>query len=237
MSLKQAFLRSLTKPPEIDDFVASVADGESRSAPGAGLDLAQLGERSANASAVLKKFPAALRQSRELLPGLRRRPYLMTSEGTTIRTSRSLARSRSARSIRSADDGMELHNYYAAYAPSLRDLPDAATVSKGLRSRHGTDGSCAPARWWRISPGRCFLTRLPPASIFAQVLPPSLSGARPPLSMTPAFDEVMERIGGAERMVGAGGSACVSNGHHHGRRPHLERFSWAVVAWRLRRGR
>ena len=41
--------------------------------------------------------------------------YLMTSEGTTIRTSRSLAAIEAAMDTQ-ADDGMALHNYYAVYA-------------------------------------------------------------------------------------------------------------------------
>ena len=43
MSLKNAFLRSLTKPPEIDDFSEATPHREGRSARRSGLDLAQLG--------------------------------------------------------------------------------------------------------------------------------------------------------------------------------------------------
>ena len=43
MSLKQAFLRSLTKAPEIDDFSQSPADHKSGPAHRTGLDFAELG--------------------------------------------------------------------------------------------------------------------------------------------------------------------------------------------------
>jgi predicted Zn-dependent protease len=44
----------------------------------------------------------------------------------------------------------------------------------------------------------------PPAagSLLAQALAPSLSGARPPLSTMPAFDEIMERMGGRSEWSG-----------------------------------
>ena len=44
----------------------------------------------------------------------------------------------------------------------------------------------------------------PPAagSLLAQALAPSLSGARPPLSTMPAFDEIMQRMGGRSEWSG-----------------------------------
>ena len=43
-------------------------------------------------------------------------------------------------------------------------------------------------------------------SVLAQVLAPSLSGARPPLSTMPAFDEIMERMGGRSEWSGRVGT-------------------------------
>ena len=71
MSLKQAFLRSLTKPPEIDDFSQAAADGEGRSAHRAGLDLAQLGERGAHGFGGAEELRADRRNARQLLSDLR----------------------------------------------------------------------------------------------------------------------------------------------------------------------
>src|SRR5208282_322392 len=44
------------------------------------------------------------------------------------------------------------------------------------------------------------------ASLLAQTLPASLSGARPPLSMLPRFDEVMEGVGGRSEWTGRVGT-------------------------------
>jgi len=40
------------------------------------------------------------------------------------------------------------------------------------------------------------------ASLLAQLLGPSVSGARPPLSMLPMFDQIMERLGGRSEWIG-----------------------------------
>ena len=41
-------------------------------------------------------------------------------------------------------------------------------------------------------------------ALLAQVLGPSLSGARPPLSMLPMFDQILERVGGRSEWSGTG---------------------------------
>ena len=51
-------------------------------------------------------------------------------------------------------------------------------------------------------------------AMLSQVLPASLSGARPPLSMTAQFDQMMERMGGEKRMDRARGDARVSHRRH-----------------------
>jgi TldD protein len=200
MSLKQAFLRSLTKPPEIDDF--SQAPHLVKVDPRVEPDWSSRNwENEARAaSAVLKNF--------EQINGTRVNyylvyvtSYLMTSEGTAIRTSRSLAGIEAALDT-NADDGMDLHNYYAAYADKPAGLPDVATVSKGL-AQAGTQ-----LMELRSSPlvpdftGPVFFEAPAAASVLAQILPSSLSGARPPLSMAPAFDQMMERMGARSEWTG-----------------------------------
>lgn len=204
MSLKQAFLRSLTKPPEIDDF--SQAPHLVKVDPRIEPDWSSRNweNEARTASAVLKNF--------EQINGTRVNyylvyvtSYLMTSEGTTIRTSRSLAGIEAALDT-NATDGMDLHNYYAAYADKPMGLPDVATVSKGL-AQAGTQ-----LMELRSSPlvpdftGPVLFEAPAAASVLAQVLPPSLSGARPPLSMAPAFDQMMERIGARSEWTGRVGA-------------------------------
>ena len=213
MSLKQAFLRSLTKPPEIDDFseLPKPAVGvkvEPRQDPD--WSSRNWENEARTASAVLKNF--------EQINGTRVNyylvyitSYLMTSEGTTIRRSRSLAGIEAALDT-NADDGMDLHNYYAVYSEKAADLPDAATVSKGL-AQAGTQ-----LMELRSSPivqdftGPVLFEAPAAASVLAQILPASLSGARPPLSMAPAFDQMMERMGARSEWTGRVGARVLPTG-------------------------
>jgi hypothetical protein len=82
------------------------------------------------ASAAMKDFPQ-IYGNRVTYYIIYATSYVMTSEGTTIRSTRSLASIESGMDTE-ADDGMGLHNYYAAYATRPGDLPDVAAVTKGL---------------------------------------------------------------------------------------------------------
>ncbi len=200
MSLKQSFLRSLTKPPEIDDF--------SQAAPLVKIDAhaepdwtsRNWEDESRAASAALANFPH-LSGTRVNYYMIYVTYYLMNSEGTTVRTSRSLAAIEAALDT-TADDGMALHDYYATYVTKPADLPDPAAVGSSL-AQTGTE-----LMTMRQSPLMQDFTGPvlfdPPAagSLLAQALAPSLSGARPPLSTMPAFDEIMERMGGRSEWSG-----------------------------------
>jgi TldD protein len=200
MSLKQSFLRSLTKPPEIDDF--------SQATPLVKIDAhaepdwtsRNWEDESRAASAALANFPH-LSGTRVNYYMIYVTYYLMNSEGTTIRTARSLAAIEAALDT-TADDGMSLHDYYATYVKQPSDLPDPAAIGSSL-AQTGTE-----LMTMRQSPLMQDFTGPvlfdPPAagSLLAQALAPSLSGARPPLSTMPAFDEIMERMGGRSEWSG-----------------------------------
>jgi TldD protein len=200
MSLKQSFLRSLTKPPEIDDF--------SQAAPLVKIDAhaepdwtsRNWEDESRAASVALTNFPH-LSGARVNYYMIYVTYYLMNSEGTTLRSSRSLAAIEAALDT-TADDGMSLHDYYAVYVAKPGDLPDPAAVGNSL-AQTGTE-----LMTMRQSPLMQDFTGPvlfdPPAagSLLAQALAPSLSGARPPLSTMPAFDEIMERMGGRSEWSG-----------------------------------
>jgi TldD protein len=200
MSLKQAFLRSLTKPPEIDDFSQQppVVKVEPRIEPD--WTPRNWEEEARKASGTLKQFPE-LYGTRVNYYLVYVTSYLITSEGTTIRTSHSLAGVEAALDTQ-ADDGMPLHSFYAAYGVHPADLPDAAGVSKGLAQ------AGAQIKELRASPlvpdytGPVLFDAPAAASTLAQVLEPSLSGARPPLSMTQQFEALIERFGGRSEWTG-----------------------------------
>jgi len=200
MSLKQSFLRSLTKPPEIDDF--------SQAAPLVKIDAhaepdwtsRNWEDESRAASAALTNYPH-LSGARVNYYMIYVTYYLMNSEGTALRSSRSLAAIEAALDT-TAEDGMALHDYYAVYVAKPADLPDPAAVGNSL-AQTGTE-----LMTMRQSPLMPDFTGPvlfdPPAagSLLAQALAPSLSGARPPLSTMPAFDEIMERMGGRSEWSG-----------------------------------
>jgi TldD protein len=204
MALKQSFLRSLTKPPEIDDFAPTspLVKIDPRQEPD--WSSRNWDEEAREASVVLKDFPQ-LYGTRVNYYLVYATTYRMTTEGTAIRSTRHLAAVEAALDTQS-DDGMSLHNYYAVYRATPADLPDAATVSKGIASA-ATDLMAL-----RSSPllpdytGPVLFDAPAAASTLAQVLEPSLSGARPPLAMTRDFDSFIERFGGRSEWSGRVGT-------------------------------
>jgi TldD protein len=204
MSLKQAFLRSLTKPPEIDDFSQEppLVKVDPRIEPD--WTSRNWEDEARAASAALRDFPQ-LYGTRVNYSLIYITTYLMNSEGTTIRISRHLAAVEAALDTQ-ADDGMPLHNYYAVYVASPADLPDAAAIGKGVAQ------SGSELMQLRSSPlvpdytGPVLFDAPAAGSTLAQVLAPSLSGARPPLSMMPAFDQIIERMGGRSEWSGRVGT-------------------------------
>jgi TldD protein len=210
MALKQAFLRSLTKPPEIDDF--SQEPPLVRLDPRVEPDWTSRNweDEARTASAVFRDFPQ-LYGTRVNYSLIYVTTYLMNSEGTTIRSSRRLAAVEAALDTQ-ADDGMPLHNFFAVYVPRPGDLPDAAAIAKGLAQ------SGSELMQLRASPlvpdftGPVLFDAQAAGSTLAQVLAPSLAGARPPLSMMPAFDQIMERMGGRSEWSGRVGTRVLPSG-------------------------
>jgi TldD protein len=204
MSLKQAFLRSLTKPPEIDDF--SRAEPIVKIEPRLEPDWTSRNweNEARKASESLRTFPE-IYGTRVNYYLIYITQYLMTSEGTTIRTSQTLAAFEAGLDTQ-AEDGMPLHNFYAVYVERPADLPGPDIVSNGL-AKAGTQ-----LMQLRSSPlvpdytGPVLFDPSAAGSALAQMLAPSLSGARPPLSMVPAFDQMMDRMGARSEWTGRVGT-------------------------------
>ncbi len=89
MSLKQAFLRSLTKPPEIDDFSQAAPLVQVDPRPEVNWTTRSWEDEARAASAVLKNYPE-LNGTRVNYYMAYVTYYLMNTEGTTIRTSRTI---------------------------------------------------------------------------------------------------------------------------------------------------
>ncbi|MGA7623618.1 MAG: metallopeptidase TldD-related protein [Candidatus Acidiferrales bacterium] len=204
MSLKQSFLRSLSKPPEIDDFAQAppLVKIDPRIEPQ--WTSRNWEDESRAASAALLNFPE-LKGTRVNYYLVYITYYLMNTEGTTVRQSRHLAAIEAALDT-TAGDGMTLHDFYSVYVANPADLPDPATVGKALEQT-GTE-----LMMLRQSPlvpdftGPVLFDAPAAGSVLAQTLASSLSGARPPLSTMPAFDEMMERMGGRSEWTGRVGT-------------------------------
>lgn len=194
MSLKNAFLRSLTKPPEIDDFSQetpvvqiephAVADWTNR----------KWDDEARAASLALRSIPN-INGSRVTYYLVYTTYYLLNSEGTEIRIPHSLAGIEAGMDTL-ADDGMPLHNYYTVYVAKPGELPDPAAVAKGLQQSAQDLLALRTAPLSSDYTGPVLFDAPAASSLLTQLLPPSLSGARPPLSTSARVDEYMEQMGG-----------------------------------------
>src|SRR5258708_513463 len=121
--------------------------------------------------------------------------YLLNSEGTKIRANRSLAAVEASMETVS-DDGMPLHNYLAVYRSRPDQLPAAEAVRKDLEQ------AGEQLITLRVSPpaadydGPIFFEAPAAGSLLAQMLGPSLCGARGPLATQSDFEQLIDRLGG-----------------------------------------
>jgi TldD protein len=204
MSLKQAFLRSLTKPPEIDDFSQTLPLVQIDPRPEVNWTTRNWEDEARAASAVLKNYPE-LNGARVNYYMAYATYYLMNTEGTTIRTSRTIGAVEAAMDTQ-GEDGLPLHNFYSLYVTSPQDMPSPDVLAKSI-AKAGEE--LIALRKAPLSPdytGPVLFDAPAAGSLLAQALSPSLSGARPPLSMLPAFDEMMERMGGRSEWSGRVGT-------------------------------
>jgi len=208
-SKKQAFLTRLAKAPSIPDF--SPADPTVSVEPLVASDWSARNweQEARTVSAALRQFPA-LYSSRVVYHLIYTTTYLLNSEGTKIRANRSLAAIEASLETES-DDGMGLHNYYAVYRRRPDQLPAAEAVKKELEK------AGEQLITLRVSPPAAdydgpVLFEAPAAgSLLVQMLGPSLSGARGPLAMQSAFDQLMDRLGGRSEWTGKLGSRVLPN--------------------------
>lgn len=203
-SKKQAFMSRLAKAPSIPDF--SSADPTVSVEPLQTSDWSTRNweQEARTVSAALRQFPQ-LYSSRVTYHLIYTTTYLLNSEGTKIRANRSLAAIEASLETES-DDGMNLHNFYAAYRRRPDQLPAAEAVRKELEKAGEqliTLRVSSPAADYD---GPVLFEAPAAGSLLAQMLGPSLSGARGPLAMQSAFDQLMDRLGGRSEWTGKLGS-------------------------------
>lgn len=206
LSLKNAFLGSLTKPPEIDDF--SQATPVVRVEPHA-----EANWTSRNWEDEARKASAAFTGSPSQYGGrvtyymVFQTSYLLTSEGTEIRMPSTLASIEAALDTQ-ADDGMPLHNFYTFYTSRPSDLPDPSTVASALKQASEKLAALRDAPLLPDYGGPVLFDAHAAGSLLAQALAPSLSGARPPLATDDRFYQMLEEWAGTTIGPDAWASAC-----------------------------
>jgi TldD protein len=199
-SNKQAALRTLANAPTVDDFaqVPPVVMVEQRVEPD--WTSRNWESEARTVSAILKNYPE-LYNSRVTYHLIYATTYLVSTEGTQIRTSRSLAAIEASMGTQ-ASDGMPLHNFLTLYATRPAQLPSAEIVRQQLDTKGKELAALRTAPTVKDYDGPMLFEARAAGSLLAQVLAPSLSGARPPLSMNTRFEQMMQALGGRSEWMG-----------------------------------
>ena len=209
-SRKQAYLSSLARQSDIDDFAK--AEPVQLIEP---LETPEWTSRSwdqeaRETSAALRAF-SEIHESRVTYYLVYATEYLLTSEGTEIRQNRHFAAIEGGMSA-PADDGVPLNHFYAAYMARPADLPSVETVRKGLNVA-GTElmalRAAPPAQDYT---GPVLFEARAAAPMVAQVLGPALNGARPPISFSPVMEQMLSGLGGKSDWVSRLGSRVLPSG-------------------------
>jgi TldD protein len=199
-SRKQAYLSSLARPSDIDDFsrvqvVQHVDPLDNSDWSGRSWD-----QEARDTSAALRAFPE-IYESRVTYYLVYLTEYYLTSEGTEIRSNHSYAAIEAGMNTL-ANDGMQVNHFYSTYAPRPADLPSVETVRKNLNVA-GTElmamRAAPPASDYT---GPVLFESRAAAALLAQVLGPSLSGARPPVAFQPVVDQLMSSLGARSDWTG-----------------------------------
>jgi len=203
-SRKQAYLSSLARQSNIDDF--SKAQTLQQVEPLVTPDWGNRNweQEARQASATLRLFPD-IYESRVTYYLVYATEYLLTSEGTEIRTNRTYAAVEAGMNTL-AGDGMPLNHLYAAYAPRPADLPNVDAVRKGLNVSASELMALRAAKPAEDYTGPVLFEARAVAPLLAQVFGPAMNGSRPPLAFQPVVEQMLSGLGGKSDWSGRIGS-------------------------------
>jgi TldD protein len=199
-SRKQAYLGSLARQTDIDDF--SKVEPVKLIEPLVTPDWSNRNweNEARSTSAALRAFPQ-IYESRVTYYLVYATEYLLTSEGTEIRTNRAFAAIEAGLDAL-ADDGMPLNHFYATYAPRPADLPSPDAVRKDLNVAGSELMALRAAPPAQEYIGPVLFEARAAAPLVAQVLGPAMDGARPPVSFTPIVEQLLTGLGGKSDWIG-----------------------------------
>ena len=209
-SRKQAYLSSLARQSDIDDFAKGepVQLVEALETPD--WTSRNWDQEARETSATLRAF-SEVHESRVTYYLVYATEYLLTSEGTEIRQNRHFAAIEAGVST-FANDGVPLNDFYATYATRPADLPGVETVRKGLNVA-GTElmtlRAAPPAQDYT---GPVLFEARAAAPMLAQVLGPAVNGARPPISFSPVMEQMLGNLGSKSDWVGRLGARVLPAG-------------------------
>jgi predicted Zn-dependent protease len=199
-SRKQAYLSSLARQSEIDDF--SKAEPVHVIDPLVTADWTNRNwdQEARESSATLRAFPE-IYESRVTYYLVYATEYLMTSEGTEIRTNRTFAAVEAGMNTL-AQDGMPLNHLFSAYAPKPADLPNVEAVRKGLNVAGSELMALRASRPAEDYTGPVLFEARAAAPLLAQILGPAMNGSRPPISFQPIVEQMLGNLGGKSDWTG-----------------------------------
>jgi predicted Zn-dependent protease len=199
-SRKRAYLSSLARQSDVDDFSKTTPIQNIEPLVMADWSNRNWEPEARDASATLRIFPE-IYESRVTYYLVYATEYLMTSEGTEIRTNRSFAAIESGMDTL-APDGMPLNQLYSTYAPKPADLPSVDTVRKGLNVAGSELMALRAAQPAQDYTGPVLFEARAAAPLVAQVLGPAINGSRPPVAFQPIVEQLMGNLGGKSDWVG-----------------------------------
>jgi TldD protein len=198
-SRKQAYLNSLARQSDVDDFSKATPIQMIEPLVTPGWTNRNWEQEARDSSATLRIFPE-IYESRVTYYLVYATEYLMTSEGTEIRTNRSFAAIESGMNTL-ASDGMELNHLYSTYAPKPADLPSVDAVRKGLNVAGSELMALRSAQPAQDYTGPVLFEARAAAPLLAQVLGPAMNGSRPPVAFQPIVEQLMGNLGGKSDWV------------------------------------
>jgi TldD protein len=203
-SRKQAYLSSLARQSNIDDF--SKAEPIQQIEPLVTPDWGNRNweQEARDSSATLRLFPD-IYESRVTYYLVYATEYLLTSEGTEIRTNRTYAAVEGGMNTL-ANDGMPLGHLYASYAPRPADLPNVDAVRKGLNVSASELMALRAAPPAQDYTGPVLFEARAAAPLLAEVFGPAMNGSRPPLAFQPVVEQMLSGLGGKSDWTGRIGS-------------------------------
>jgi predicted Zn-dependent protease len=199
-SRKQAYLNSLASQSKYDDFSRVKPVQLIEPLPKVDWSTRNWEQEARDSSAALRAFDL-LQESRVTYYLVYATEYLLTSEGTEIRTNRNFAAIEAGMNTL-APDGVQLNHSYAAYAAKPADLPNPETVRKGLNVAAQELMTLRVSQPAQDYTGPVLFEARAAAPMLAEVLGPNLNGALPPIAFRPVMEQFLSNIGGKSDWVG-----------------------------------